>query len=194
MMTNEALARLFMENGALQDGHFELRSGLHSPKYCQCALLQQKPRLLETLVAELIERMRAELGDATEVDTIIAPAMGGITIGHEMGRQLDKRFIFAEKEEGTLVLRRGQIITPGETFLIGEDVITRGGRIQESYDIVTAAGGIVKGIGVLFNRSGGTASFDAPLVSLVTMTPVVYNPGDCPQCRDGIPLDHPGSK
>ena len=194
MMTNEDLARLFMENGALLDGHFELRSGLHSPKYCQCALLQQKPRLLETLVAELIERMRAELGDAMEVDTVIAPAMGGITIGHEMGRQLDKRFIFAEKEEGKLVLRRGQTITPGETFLIGEDVITRGGRIQESYDIVTAAGGIVNGIGVLFNRSGGTASFAAPLVSLVTMTPVVYNPGECPLCRDGIPLDHPGSK
>ncbi len=194
MMTKEELDQLFLDKGALLEGHFELRSGLHSPRYCQCAILQREPRLLERLCAELLERMRMALGDDLNVDTVIAPAMGGITIGHELGRQLGTRFFFAEKEEGGLVLRRGQTITPGEKFIIAEDVITRGGRIQETYDIVTGAGGIVKGIGVLFNRSGGKASFAAPLVSLVTMEPIVYQPEDCPLCHEGIPLDHPGSR
>lgn len=187
------IMKIFEEREALLEGHFELRSGLHSGKYCQVALLQQDPRLLERLCGALIENMRSALGSAIEVDTVIAPAMGGITIGHEVARQLGKRYIFAEKEDGRLVLRRNQTIAEGETFLIAEDVVTRGGRVQETCDIVRNAGGIVNGIGVLFDRSGGKADFNAPFISLLQMTPVVWDPDDCPLCRDGVPLDHPGS-
>jgi len=192
-MDRDEIMAVFEERKALLDGHFELRSGLHSAKYCQVALLQQDPRLLERLCAELIEKMRAALGSKIEVDTVIAPAMGGITIGHEIARQLGTRYIFAEKEEGKLVLRRNQTIAAGETFLIAEDVVTRGGRVQETCDIVRNAGGILNGIGVLFDRSGGNADFNAPFISLLQMTPVVWNPDECPLCREGVPLEHPGS-
>jgi orotate phosphoribosyltransferase len=192
-MNREELVAIFEERKALLEGHFELRSGLHSAKYCQVALLQQDPRLLEKLVAALIGKMRAELGERMDVDTVIAPAMGGITIGHEMARQLGTRYIFAEKESGSLVLRRNQTISAGETFLIAEDVVTRGGRVQETCDIVTGMGGIVNGIGVLFDRSGGEAEFGHPFISLLQMTPVVWDPAECPLCKEGVPLEHPGS-
>lgn len=192
-MDRDEIVSIFEEKDALMEGHFELRSGLHSAKYCQVALLQQDPRLLERLCAALIEKLRDQLGDLIGVDTVIAPAMGGITIGHEVARQLGTRYIFAEKEDDKLVLRRNQKIAPGETFLIAEDVVTRGGRVQETYEIVTGMGGIVNGIGVLFDRSGGKAEFEAPFISLLQMTPVVWEPSECPLCHDGIPLEHPGS-
>lgn len=192
-MNKEELVKIFEERKALLDGHFELRSGLHSARYCQVALLQQDPRLLERLCAELIVRLRDEIGDSSEVDTVIAPAMGGITIGHEVARQLGTRYIFAEKEDGKLVLRRKQEISSGETFIVAEDVVTRGGRVQETIDIVKARGGIVKAVGVIFDRSGGTADFDLPFVSLLQMTPKAWPPEECELCRNGIPLEHPGS-
>ncbi len=192
-MEREELVGIFEERKALLDGHFELRSGLHSARYCQVALLQQDPRLLEKLCAELIERIRAELGEDADVDTVIAPAMGGITIGHEIARQLGTRYIFAEKEDDKLVLRRKQDIAPGETFIVAEDVVTRGGRVQETIDIVEGQGGIVKAVGVLFDRSGGEADFKLPFVSLLQMTPEVWRPEECELCRQGVPIEHPGS-
>jgi len=187
------IVAIFEDKKALLEGHFELRSGLHSGKYCQVALLQQDPRLLERLCAELIVKLRSELGSILDVDTVIAPAMGGITIGHEMARQLGTRYIFAEKSDDRLVLRRNQTISEGETFLVAEDVVTRGGRVQETCDIVRNAGGVVNAIGVLFDRSGGEAEFGAPFISLLQMTPVVWEPAECPLCKQGLPLEHPGS-
>jgi orotate phosphoribosyltransferase len=189
----DEILKVFEDNNALLEGHFELRSGLHSAKYCQVARLQQNPRLLGTLCAALLEKMEDVLGEELTVDTVIAPAMGGITIGHEVARSLGTRYIFAEKENDRLVLRRGQEISAGEKFIIIEDVVTRGGRVQETYDIVTKRGGVVNGIGVLFDRSGGEVSFDAPFISLLQMTPVVWEPDECPLCRDGVPMEHPGS-
>jgi orotate phosphoribosyltransferase len=119
--------------------------------------------------------------------------MGGITIGHDVARALGVRFIFVEKEDNKLVLRRFKI-KQGERFVIAEDVVTRGGRVQETIDIVNENGGIVAAIGILVNRSGGKASFDAPLVSLLEIEPITYDPADCPLCRDGLELVHPGSK
>jgi orotate phosphoribosyltransferase len=189
---NTNLLKKFEETRALLTGHFELRSGLHSNQFFQCALLLQYPRIAGEVCEALVEKIKAELGEL-EIDTVIAPALGGISVGHEVGRALGVRFIFAEKNaEGALMMRRFKI-APGERFLVAEDVITRGGRVQETVDIVQAHGGVVQAIGVLVNRSGGKAQFDAPLVSLLEMEPVTWEPAACPLCKDGLPLVHPGS-
>lgn len=191
-MKQEEVLNLFEETGALLNGHFELRSGLHSNQFFQCAHLLQHPRISGQLCEALVEKMKVEI-DALDVDTVIAPAMGGITIGHEVARALDVRFIFVEKEDNVLKLRRFDI-QDGERFAIAEDVVTRGGRVQETIDIVEQNGGVVAAIGILVNRSGGKASFDAPLVSLLDIDPVTYDPAECPLCREGQDLVHPGSK
>jgi orotate phosphoribosyltransferase len=191
-MKQEEVLELFEETGALLNGHFELRSGLHSNQFFQCAHLLQHPRISGRLCEALVEKMKAEL-QALEVDTVIAPARGGITIGHEVARALDVRFIFVEKEDNVLKLRRFKI-KQGERFLLAEDVVTRGGRVQETIDIIEENGGVVAAIGILVNRSGGKASFDAPLVSLLDIEPVTYDPSDCPLCNEGLELTHPGSK
>jgi orotate phosphoribosyltransferase len=191
-MTDRELLDKFEETRALLNGHFELRSGLHSNRFFQCALLLQYPRLAGEVCAALVEKMRQILG-GLEVDTVIAPALGGISVGHEVARDLGVRFIFAEKNaEGDLTMRRFKI-GKGERFLVAEDVITRGGRVQETVEIVEQHGGVVQGIGVLVNRSGGKAQFDYPLVSLLDIEPVTWNPSVCPLCKENQPLVHPGS-
>ena len=191
-MKQEEVLKLFEESGALLNGHFELRSGLHSNRFFQCAHLLEQPRTAATLCAALVEKMKADL-QSLEIDTVIAPAMGGITIGHEVARSLGIRFIFVEKEDNRLVLRRFKI-KPGERFAIAEDVVTRGGRVQETIDIVEGNGGVVAAIGILVDRSGGKAQFNAPLVSLLEIEPVTYDPIGCPLCKEGLELVHPGSK
>ncbi len=188
---NNLLTR-FEETGALLNGHFELRSGLHSNQFFQCAHLLQFPRIAGEICEALVEKIKKEL-DELEIDTVIAPAIGGITVGHDIGRTLGVRFVFVEKDaQGDLMMRRFKI-KRGERFLIAEDVITRGGRVQETVDIVEQNGGIVQAIGVLVNRSGGKAKFTAPLVSLLEMEPTIWAPADCPLCKKGVPLVHPGS-
>ncbi len=191
-MNQEEVLKIFEETNALLNGHFELRSGLHSNQFFQCALVLQYPRIAGSLCEALVEKVKAEL-EALEVDTVIAPAMGGITIGHDVARALGVRFIFVEKENNELKLRRFKI-KPGERFLLAEDVVTRGGRVQETIDIVKENGGEVAAIGILVNRSGGKAQFEAPLVSLLDIEPVTYDPTDCPLCKEGLKLVHPGSK
>ncbi|QBG47247.1 orotate phosphoribosyltransferase [Verrucomicrobia bacterium S94] len=191
-MTQEEVLGIFKKTNALLEGHFELRSGLHSNQFFQCALVLQHPRISGELCEALVEKMKAELADL-KVDTVIAPAMGGITIGHDVARALGVRFIFVEKEDNALRLRRFRI-EKGERFVIAEDVVTRGGRVQETIDIVKENGGVVSAIGILVNRSGGKAAFDAPLISLLDIEPVTYDPADCPLCKAGLELVHPGSK
>lgn len=186
------LLKHFEETGALLTGHFELRSGLHSDRFFQCAHLLQYPRVAGEVCEALVEKIKQDLGEL-EIDTVIAPALGGISVGHEVGRVLGVRFIFAEKDaQGALMMRRFKI-AKGERFLVAEDVITRGGRVQETVDIVEQHGGKVQAIGVLVNRSGGKAQFAAPLVSLLEMEPVAWDPAECPLCKEGQPLVHPGS-
>jgi len=192
-METSKVLDLFKATQALLTGHFELRSGLHSDHYFQCALVLQHPRIAEQLCAAVVEKMRLALGAKLQVQGVISPALGGLPVGHEIGRALNVRAIFAEKAEGRLVLRRSFEIKPGEHLVVAEDVITRGGRVQEVMDIVTARGGIVEAVCVLVDRSGGQAGLTAPVFSLIQMVPATWPPAECPLCRQGRPPVHPGS-
>jgi orotate phosphoribosyltransferase len=192
-MKSDEVLEVFKETRALLSGHFELRSGLHSDQYFQCALVLRYPRIAEKLCRAVTEKMIHALGDDARIDGVIAPALGGIPVGHEVGRVLGVRSIFAEKSDQGLVLRRGFRITEGERFVVAEDVITRGGRVQETIDIVRERGGVVVGVVVLVDRSGGQAHFDCSHWSLLEMTPNIWKPAECPLCRQGQSLDHPGS-
>src|SRR5438094_10465492 len=147
-MTEEELLQILRETGALLEGHFVLRSGLHSRQYFQCALALQQMPLVEKFGAALAGKVR-HLG----VETVIAPAMGGLVLGQEVARQLGCRFIFVEKEEGKLVLRRGFKVSAGENLLIVEDVVTKGGRVQETLEIARGLGGEVVGVAAAVDRS-----------------------------------------
>jgi orotate phosphoribosyltransferase len=191
-MDAEEILKILKESEALLEGHFELRSGLHSERFFQCANVLRYPRIAAGLCDDLVVKMRQEMGEELSVDAVIAPALGGIVVGHEVARALDVRSIFAEKQDGDLVLRRFNI-EKGERFVVAEDVVTRGGRVQETIDIVKENGGEVVAVGLLVDRSGGKVSFGCPTVSLLKMEPVTWEPGSCPLCEKGIPLVHPGS-
>src|SRR5277367_5236164 len=152
-MTSEEALQIFRQSGALLEGHFILRSGLHSRQYFQCALALQEMPIVERLGNALAGKVRA-LGAAT----VIAPAMGGLVIGQEVARQLGIRFIFVEKEDGKLVLRRGFKIAPDEKVLIVEDVVTKGGRVQETIDIARAHQARVLGVAMIVDRSNGAVN------------------------------------
>jgi orotate phosphoribosyltransferase len=139
-----------------------------------------------------VEEIRANNPSALNADTVIAPAMGGIIVGHEVARALNLRSIFAEKQDGVLVMHRFSI-RPGERVIVAEDVITRGGRVDETIRLVTGAGGIVTAVVVLVDRSGGKAKFPYPTFSLLRMEPVTYEPARCPMCASGSRATHPGS-
>jgi len=187
---SEDLLALFRRTGALLDGHFILRSGLHSRQYFQCALLLQHTSLAAQVCGQLAEKLRA-----FECDSVISPALGGIIVGQEVGRSLGKRHIFVEKEQGLLVLRRGFQISPGEKFIVVEDVVTRGGRVQETIDIVRANGGVVTAVGVIVDRSGQSKpNFGCPFVSLVEMTVENFPADKLPPDLAKIPAVKPGSK
>ncbi|MEY2564165.1 MAG: orotate phosphoribosyltransferase [Verrucomicrobiota bacterium] len=188
-MTDDLLT-LFRQTGALLDGHFVLRSGLHSRQFFQCALLLQDTGIAADVCARLAEKLRG-----IECDAVISPALGGIIVGQEVGRSLGKRHIFVEKEAGGLVLRRGFKIAPGERFIVAEDVVTRGGRVQETVDIVRAHGGRVAAIGVIVDRSGGNRpDFGCPFVSLIEMNVDTFQADQLPPDLAGTPAIKPGSK
>ncbi len=189
MIETEVL-EVLAETGALLTGHFELRSGLHSDRFFQCANALSYPPAAEKLCRELAYRMQPVLVD--RVDAVIAPALGGLVVGHELARALGVKSIFAEKADGVLVMRRFPIIK-GARYVVAEDVVTRGGRVQETLDIVKAGGGAVVAVGVLVDRSAGNAGFEVPMVSLVEMAPTVWTPADCPLCKTGSQAEHPGS-
>src|SRR5712691_10828558 len=160
---SEDLLALFRKTGALLDGHFILRSGLHSHQYFQCALLLQHTEIAAQVCGQLADKLRK-----FDCDSVISPALGGIIVGQEVSRSLGRRHIFVEKEEGKLVLRRGFQISPNEKFIVVEDVVTRGGRVQETIDIVRGHGGIVSAVGVSVDRSGAAKpDFRCPFVSLI---------------------------
>jgi orotate phosphoribosyltransferase len=188
-MSDDLLA-LFRKTGALLDGHFVLRSGLHSRQFFQCALLLQHTDVAAEVCGRLSDKLRE-----IECDAVISPALGGIIVGQQVGRALGKRHIFVEKDAGGLVLRRGFQIRPNERFIVAEDVVTRGGRVQETVDIVHAHGGKVAGIGVIVDRSGGERpDYGCPFVSLVEMNVETFPADRVPADLAGIPAVKPGSK
>jgi orotate phosphoribosyltransferase len=188
-MTQEEVLNVFRDTGALLEGHFVLRSGLHSRQFFQCALALQEMPVVEQLGAALAKKV-----EKMEAVTVIAPAIGGLVIGQEVARQLRLRFIFPEKEEGKLVLRRGFKIERGEKFLVVEDVVTKGGRVQETINIVHENGGYVAGVAAVVDRSNGAVKFGVPFMSLLSMNVEVFEPDKLPPDLKGLPAVKPGSK
>ncbi len=187
-MSRDEILALFRSTEALLEGHFQLTSGLHSPNYFQCAKVLQYPANAEKLCGEIAGHFRGQA-----VDVVIAPALGGIVVGQEVGRQLNARTLFAERKERVLQLRRGFAIKHQERVLVCEDVITTGGSVKEVIDIVGDHGGTVVGIGAIVDRSGGTSGLSG-LFATVTLDVVTYRPSACPLCQKGVPVDKPGSR
>lgn len=189
MATDAEVLGIFKETGALLEGHFILRSGLRSGHFFQCA------RVCESLdkVTRLAELLIARLPEDLDIETVISPAMGGLVIGQEVARQMGKRFIFAEKVDDALALRRGFKIHNGEKVLVVEDVITRGGRVRETLDIVDSRGGVAQAVAVLVDRSAGETHFNVPHFALLEMNFPTYKPNEVPAKLRDIPAIKPGS-
>lgn len=188
-MTEDDVLQIFRDTGALLEGHFILRSGLHSRQFFQCALALQQMPVVEQLGAALARKV-----EKFEAVTVIAPAIGGLVIGQEVARRRRARFIFAEKEEGKLVLRRGFKIEKGEKILVVEDVVTKGGRVQETINIVHENGGYVVGVAAIVDRSNGAVKFGVPFVSLLAMNVEAFELDKLPPDLKAIPAVKPGSK
>jgi orotate phosphoribosyltransferase len=182
---------IFRQSGALLEGHFRLTSGLHSSRYLQCALVLQHPGHAAALGSALAARMRS-LADAP--DLVIAPALGGILVAHEVARSLGVRGLFAERQEGVLTLRRGFRIDPGERCYVVEDVVTTGGSTRETMEVAQKAGALVIAAGSLIDRSGGRTDLGVPRVALAVLEVPTYLPGECPLCKAGSVAVKPGSR
>jgi orotate phosphoribosyltransferase len=188
-MTKDQVLQIFRDTGALLEGHFILRSGLHSRQFFQCAIALQQMPIVEQVGGALADKVR-HLNPAT----VIAPAMGGLVLGQEIARQLRCRFIFAEKEEGKLVLRRGFKIAPGERLLVVEDVVTKGGRVQETLDIVRSRQGLPVGVAAAVDRSNGAVDLGVPFLSLLSLAVEAFEPDKLPPDLASTPAVKPGSK
>lgn len=189
MLSPEEVRKILHQTGAVQEGHFLLSSGLHSPVYIQCALVFQYPRHAGRLGAAM-----AGLFDDERIDAVVSPAVGGIVTGQEVARALDVRAVFAERESGIMHLRRGFRIEPGERVLVVDDVMTRGGSVSEILRVVQESAGRAAGIAVVVDRSGRDLRWQVPVRSLLRMEAVTYPPEDCPLCREKRPLVKPGSR
>jgi orotate phosphoribosyltransferase len=188
--TQQEVIDIFTRTGALLRGHFVLRSGLHSGHFFQCAKVCQHMDAVERLSGLLLEKIQKT---GLTFATVLAPAMGGLVIGQEVARQAKVRYIFAEKDNNVLVLRRGFTLAPGEPVLIVEDVVTRGGRVNECVEIIRKAGGSVAGVAMLVDRSAGTSRFDVPAVSLLELSFPTYPADQVPEELARIPAEKPGS-
>lgn len=182
---------IFRKTGALLEGHFVLRSGLHSRQFFQCALLLSHAELAAEVCGELARRVKEQ--DLT-FDAICSPALGGIIVGQEIARHLRTRHFFTEKQEGKIVLRRFTI-EPGTRFLVAEDVVTTGGAVRETISVIEAQGGVVTGVASIVDRSGAhPVDFGVPFVNLLKMQVETFPADRLPPDLAHIPADKPGSK
>jgi orotate phosphoribosyltransferase len=188
-VTSNDTLDLFRRYGALLDGHFRLSSGLHSSGYLQSALVLQYPNHAESLGRAIGARTR-ELA----ATVVLSPALGGVVIGHEVGRSLGVRAIFAERQEGKLTIRRGFTLAGDDRVLVIEDVFTTGGSTRETIEAARAAGGHVVGAAAIVDRSGGAVRFDVPCQALLAVSLPLYEPDQCPMCAQGLPVSKPGSR
>ena len=191
-MTDDEILDEFRAAGALLEGHFILSSGLHSPRYLQCARVLMDPALAERLAQALAAKLPAEVRDA--IDVVVSPAMGGIIIGHEMGRALGKPALFVERPQGTFELRRGFRLDPGQRVLLVEDVVTTGLSSREAIAAIEQTGGKVIGAASLVDRSGGAADFGVPFTSLIRIDVPTYTADALPADLAAIPAVKPGSR
>lgn len=188
-MTHDEMLNIYKKAGALLEGHFELSSGLHSSVYLQSALVLQHPEYASLLCSQL-----AEVFKDRKIEVVIAPALGGIIVAHEVARHLGVRAIFAEREKGALALRRGFRIEEGERAIVVEDVITTGGSVKEAMAVVEKNKGMLVGVGSLIDRSGGTAEIGHPYHSLLVLSEPAFRPQECPLCKSGKKAVKPGSR
>jgi len=180
---------LFRSSGALLEGHFKLSSGLHSSGYLQCALVLQHPEH----AAALGRALAGELAPLTPT-VVLSPALGGLIIGHEVGRALGVRAIFAERVERELMLRRGFSLSSADRVVVIEDVVTTGLSTRETIAVATAAGATVAGAGAIIDRSGGASNLGVPFYALETLSLPTYQPDSCPLCAKGVAVTKPGSR
>jgi orotate phosphoribosyltransferase len=185
----DAVISLFRKSGALLEGHFKLSSGLHSTGYLQCALVLQHPAQAESLGRALGERLRG-LG----ATVVLSPAMGGLIIGHEVGRALGVRAIFSERQDGAMVLRRGFSLSAADRVVVIEDVVTTGLSTRETIAAASATGATVIGAGAIIDRSGGSADLGVAFEHLASLALPTYPPDACPLCAAGQPVTKPGSR
>lgn len=188
-MTEKEVTDIFKQTGAMLEGHFVLTSGFHSPHYFQCAKVLQHPEY-----NSLFSSMTAANFKDTEIDTVISPAVGGIVFGTEVGRQMNKKTVFAERENGKMSLRRGFEISEGEKVLVCEDVVTTGGSVMEVIELVKELGGIVAGVGFIIDRSNGKVDFGTKQHSLAKMEVIKYAEDELPDWLKKIPVTKPGSR
>jgi orotate phosphoribosyltransferase len=181
--------RDFEETGALLTGHFRLSSGLHSDRYLQCARLLMWPERAEAAGREL-----AGLLSEYSPSAIVSPALGGLVIGHEVARALGVRSLFAERQEGAFGLRRGFRVEPGEAVAVVEDVFTTGRSTREVVEMVNSAGAIVVAAGSIVDRGLPADALPVPFRSLLTLSVPAWSESECPLCREGVPLESPGSR
>ena len=188
-MNAEQVIDQFKTTGALLEGHFKLTSGLHSPAYLQCALVLQYPAEAEVLGAAIAENFRER-----HIQLVASPAIGGIIIGHEVARALGARFIWTERQDGKMTLRRGFSVLPNERTLVVEDVITTGGSTLETIETLRVAGADVIGAASIIDRSGGQVDLGVERIALATLSVASVDPSVCEACRRGEPLVKPGSR
>lgn len=186
MHPDEVMAVL-RETGVVREGHFRLTSGMHTDLFLLCSLVQQYPHHTERLAGALA---RFFAGQGVEV--VVGTAMGGVILGYEVARALGARAIYAEKSgDGRMVLRRGFSVRPGERALVVEDALSTGGSVRKTMAAIQPYGPVVVGVGVLVDRSAGRVQLDVPVRALVTMDVGMWAPGECPLCRQGVPLVEP---
>lgn len=188
-MTEAEVKDLLVKHGVFIEGHFLFTSGLHGGIYVEKFQVLQYPKITELLCAEFAERFKQE-----KIDVVIGPVTGGIILAHETAKHFDTRAIFAERENGKMMLKRGFAIQPGERVLVVEDIVTTGGSVLEVIELVKEWGGVVAGVAILVDRSGGNIDFGAPAQALLKLDLQNYDPQDCPLCKQGIPLTKRGSR
>ena len=188
-MDHQEALRLFIDQGALLNGHFELTSGLHSDTYLQCALLLQHPPVAERACYALAAKWSDQ-----EINSVIGPATGGIIVAYELARQLGVKALFAERVDGRMMLRRGFSVSPREKVLVVEDVMTTGGSAAEVIEMLDEIGATTVGAACLVDRGGLKRFSEYTTNSLLKIAPPTWNPSDCPLCADGKPIDKPGSR
>lgn len=190
MLAKEEAQKIFIDSGALMEGHFKLTSGKHSNQYMQCAQVLQYPKYTEALAEHIAGKFQED-----NIELVVGPAMGGIIVAYEVARQLKVPGLFTERQNGEMVLRRGFEIKSGQRVLVVEDVVTTGGSVREVIDIVNKSGGNVVGAAVLVDRSGGKVDFGVKQEAVLTMDIQAWEAEDCPLCKEGkIPAIKPGSR